>query len=54
MSLLAGSGGAGETGRRTVDDTRVPTLAERVDSLSRDPRCLVFLAIERLVAPTGA
>ena len=54
MSLQAVSGGAGDTGRRIVDETRVPTLAERVESLSRDPRSLEFLSIARRVAPTGA
>ena len=54
MSLQAVSGGAGDTGRRIVDETRAPTLAERVESLSRDPRSLEFLSIARRVAPTGA
>ena len=54
MSLQVVSSGAGENGRRTVEEARVPTLAERVESLSRDPRSLEFLSIARRVAPTGA
>jgi two-component system response regulator FlrC len=54
MSLQGVASAAGGIGRRTVDEARVPTPAERVESLSRDPRSVEFLAIARRVAPTGA